>query len=721
MSQSELSPDIRMQVEGEVSGQVAAGLYNVQIGSVHGGVVNINPQGQPTLQPKSRPVSALPRRIGWYVNREQELSTATRSLEEFEPVEFRGPAGMGKTVLLRRLTHQTMDFPDGVVYSRINDRPAADVLQELFDRFYEASDPNYKPRHGQLLDALQSLEALIVLDDVEEGREEMDDLLNAMPGCTFLLASTQQRLWGEGREVVLKGLSAEDALELVERELGRELEEEESEQAKELATALDGNPQSILQAAAKIRDEGISIAEIGRKLGESAGALTAELLETLSEGQQNVLAMLTSLEGTPLHAEHIDALLDGEDVEAILEELLARRLIQAHSPEYSIAANLANPLRDALDVAPWPEAIAGRLIDWGQGQRDNPGLILRDAAAFLKLLTASSREGRWQEALDLALIVEGPLAIGRRWQAWASTLESALKAARELGSGPAEALALHQMGSRALLLGDNDAAREYLNEALRIREGSGDEIGAAITRHNLSLLPSKKLRSVIFAMSPLKAAALSVLVIIILACGIFTIVNGGLASTEAFPTVTKTEENIAVPSKEATAPQTVAPATPVETPTLAATVPQPTPTKTATRTATPSRTPSPSPSPSQTSTPTRTPGVSPLAFTYDISWRISPVDPLRAIATVTIDVTGGLGPYRYFYNIDQVAGPVFEYQWTVCQGNPGTLRVESADGQVVSMSYFENPPCPTPTASATPTPTATATATPSPTPWLYDY
>jgi tetratricopeptide (TPR) repeat protein len=646
-----------MQVEGEVSGQVAAGLYNVQIGSVHGGVVNINPQGQPTLQPKSRPVRALPRRIGWYVNREQELATATRALEEFESVEFRGRAGMGKTVLLRRLTHNASEFQDGIVYSRVNDRPVEDILQELFDRFYESTDANYKPRRGQLLDALQNVEALIVFDDLEETRDAVEELFNALPGCTFLLASTEQRLWGEGREIGLKGLSPADALKLVERELGRELDQEEAETAKELAEALEGHPQSILQAAAKIRDEGIAIADVGRRLIESAEALTGELLDALSESEKEVLAMLTSLEGTPLHEEHIEALIEGDDVKSILEKLLARRLIQAHSPEYSIAPNLVGPLHETLDISSWPEAIAGRLVSWGQQQRDNPNLILRDAAAFLHVLDLSSQADRWQPALDLALVVEGPMAIGKRWQAWGGALESALQAARELALEPAEALVLHQLGTRALLRGEKHEARKLLAAAWRMRKSLGDKMGAAISGHNLGHLPLIAIIPPVLAESVLMTTLLAIPVIVVLVflsrdgtqsppimddvehSGVLT-VNAGRATRTVTPTgsaqpgLSLTDDGrpsstgeadeqqplevllTASPSATASATASItSSATPTASPTPTDTAtPTPTDTATPTPTDTPTPTPTdtPTPTPTNTATPTPTDTPTPL-------------------------------------------------------------------------------------------------------------
>ena len=70
---------------------------------------------------------------------------------------------------------------------------------------------------------------------------------------------------------------------------------------------------------------------------------------------------------------------------------------------------------------------------------------------------------------------------------------------------------------------------------------------------------------------------------------------------------------------------------------------------------------------------------------------------MEAIATVTIYPSGGGGDYEYFMGGQPVDGPIFEYTWRVCKANPQSLTVVSADGQSVTQSYYEQPPCPTPT------------------------
>lgn len=93
-------------------------------------------------------------------------------------------------------------------------------------------------------------------------------------------------------------------------------------------------------------------------------------------------------------------------------------------------------------------------------------------------------------------------------------------------------------------------------------------------------------------------------------------------------------------------------------------------------------------------TATPSPAVSggPLTFTYTISWRLDG-DSGNAIATVTFHPAGGDGNYSYFRDELPVTGPIFEYRWAKCTGNPGSLRVTSGDGQTIKIDYYESVPC----------------------------
>jgi hypothetical protein len=97
-----------------------------------------------------------------------------------------------------------------------------------------------------------------------------------------------------------------------------------------------------------------------------------------------------------------------------------------------------------------------------------------------------------------------------------------------------------------------------------------------------------------------------------------------------------------------------------------------------------------------TATTTVTPTVSegPLSLSYALIWTIDPNDPAEAIASVVLTASGGGGEYRFYRDEQPVDGPEFTYRWAACRANPGSFRVDSADGQSVRIDYYETPPCP---------------------------
>src|SRR5215217_3500420 len=245
---------------GEVLGDVNIGNYNLRIGTLNGGVVNLAPPQQRwTLQARPIPVMLLPRPFSGLLDRTEEVSAATAVLEGASPVEFYGPSGVGKTTLLHYLAHYKFApvFSAGIVFfSEIRHRPVDDLLLDFFDAFYER-DPTYIPTRVQLRHALRDERALVVLDDVDLEREEIEALMDAAPASVFLSASTERRLWSGGRTIALRGLPSEDALELIERELGYPLGSEDRTIFQQLYVSLEGYPLRLLQLSALVRDDGI--------------------------------------------------------------------------------------------------------------------------------------------------------------------------------------------------------------------------------------------------------------------------------------------------------------------------------------------------------------------------------------------------------------------------------------------------------------------------------
>ena len=482
------------QVIGEV-GQLIVGNYNIQIGSIHGGVVNfISPEQQPRLRPRATPVFFLPRPFPQLLGRKGEVNAAIASFQATQSVEFYSQPGLGKTVLLRYLAYHpqvTSPFPHGAVNLWVTNQPVTDLLQSLFDAFYE-SDITYKPTDFQICQLLQNKQALILLDHQKLTPSELEELMNAVPGCTFLLASPERCLWGEGRAMMLHGLPWEDALALMERELARAFTAQERSAAQSLWQRLNGHPQYLLHAMGKVREEGCSLSEVVRQVTfqDSAKSLLQQILASLQERQRRILAVLAALGGVALLAQQAAALSEIPEAEAILENLVRRNLVQVDYFRYKLSEILVQTLPQEWNLKPWKAQALTFFKTWVQQHQNVPSRLLEETDAIFQTLNWGVEVGRWSDVLVIAKAVEGPLALSKRWGLWHQVLNWSLLAARSLSNPAAEAWALHQLGSRALCLEDLTTARHSLTQALSLREALGDEAGAAITRHNLSLIPA---------------------------------------------------------------------------------------------------------------------------------------------------------------------------------------------------------------------------------------
>jgi LysM repeat protein/GTPase SAR1 family protein len=482
------------QIEGDIHGQVIVGDKNLQIGSIHGGIVNLTYASErPRLQSKATPVFILPRRFNGLLDRSLEVESAVTGLSAAQPVEFYGPGGVGKTSLMRYLARHpmTQNFPDGVIYLSAADQLPGDLLQSIFDAFFEFNAP-YKPSQGEMRQALQAIRALILLDDVDLERHYLESLLDYLPESNFLLTAGERHLWGESKALPLQGLPEKQALELFVRELGHPLEETEVGLASKLCQRLRGFPLYIIQAAALVREQDRTLIELANmiEIRTSGDGLAEASLEVADPSERRVLAAIGTLAGAPLHERHLATLTQVEDVEPVVQRLVQRGLILAHTPGYTLSGGLQAELeaRGALDR--WRVWTMDYFHSWVEERFAKPDEILADSNGLTRLAEWALKAGEPARALKLARGMEGALAVGRRWDAWNRVLHSALEAAQALEDLPAKAWALHQIGTRALCLGENAVARRHLIRAFILRQSIGDWVGSKVTRHNLDLLLS---------------------------------------------------------------------------------------------------------------------------------------------------------------------------------------------------------------------------------------
>ena len=475
-------------VMSDITGRVAVGRFVLQIGDPSGAVVREAARTERVhIRPRPTPILVRPRLIRRLLDRRMEVAAALSALDAGLPIELSGEPGMGKTAILRHLAHhaRAASFADGIAYVRARRQPFTDLLQLIFEAFYE-SDEISRPTDAEIRRGLRDKQALILLDDVQLTQHELEQVLDIAPQSAFAVATRGRCLWGEVRSVALKGLSSEDAVLLLEQELERALDGEERSAAASLCAILEGHPVRILQAAALVRDHGISVAECARSI--TPAALISELMVSLDEKQRKALLALTALPGVPLTAQHVSGIGELADVEPALRTLARRGLVSSSESRHRLAEGVADQLRRSDELTPWVNRAITYFTAWAERYRRSPARLLEDAEALLAVQQYAAEARRSAEVLRVGTLLEGALVTGARWGAWAISLERCLAAAKALGDRSAEAWALHEIGTRALCVGDPGTARTLLSQAVALRESIDDIPAAAASRQNLALV-----------------------------------------------------------------------------------------------------------------------------------------------------------------------------------------------------------------------------------------
>ncbi len=470
-----------------IAGQIVVGRYVMHIGQPFGGVLEEASQAEHHSRARATPVLQRPGLTRGLLDRRQELTDALSAVDAGLSIEVSGEPGVGKTAFLHQLAHHSgaAAFADGVVYISARHQSSADILQLIFEAFYE-SDQVRKPTEAEIRRGLEEKQALILLDDVQLQHDEMERVLDVAPRSALALATRERCLLGEVRSVVLPGLPAREALMLLEREVGRPLSIAERSTAASICETIQGHPLRIRQTAAIIRERGIAIEVLARDV--VADNLITELMSTTDDKQRRALLALAALPGVPLPLQHIAGFAEVIDIDQSLAALVGRGLVVRSQSRHRLADGVADHLRRREDLKPWVNRAVTYFTAWAERYRRSPNTLLEESEALLRVQHCAVEAQRWGEVLRLGRLVEGALIVGPRWGAWAITLDRCLTAARAMKDRSAEAWTLHEAGTRAVCLGDSMAARALLGQALKLRQTLDDDDAIAASRRNLSFV-----------------------------------------------------------------------------------------------------------------------------------------------------------------------------------------------------------------------------------------
>ncbi len=411
-----------------------------------------------------------PTDIPGFLDRRVETARALAAVKPGAVLELVGVPKIGKTALARHAALAGAgDFRDGALLLPPGLAGARDVLQSLFEIFYLAT-PELAPSATRLREFLAAKNALVVVDHCELSSRDLPVLLDAARDCAWLVAGAAPPLAEAAARITLEGLPADDALALMERVHGAAFTGALAVQALAQCEALHGHPQAVMDAA--------------RLLG--AAAPTGE--SPLSQDERALLSTLRLFAPRPVPGEVLPELSGLPRAVELAQALAARGLLRADAAGFQ-------PMESAQpEQAPGEQLLAARcdaVARVGKAAGANPARRRKLLAALPLLwstLALAGARSEWKRLLSLGAAWHAPLALGGRWDAWARLLDLHRQAAQQLGDRAAEAWALHQAGTRELVLAHFDAARSLFAQSLAACEPPADAALQAATRQQLELV-----------------------------------------------------------------------------------------------------------------------------------------------------------------------------------------------------------------------------------------
>ena len=489
--------EVQQVLGGQHLAPVWVNQYVVSIGDLHGGVVNIAPRGQQAgdrVRPRPQPPRILPPTVAGFLDRESEQGQVGAALARRQAVDLHGPDGMGKTALIGQVMQTQLPgaYDQGTVYLSAGHETREDLLQELFESFYE-TDGTVKATENLLRRYMVGKRALIAVDDANHLAEgEAEDLIRAVPQCAVLIAGRKPQVWS-GVSVALARLPEQQALALFEQRYGR-LTAEDQPVVKAICGALGNMPLAIVKTATVAAQQRLPLAQVLLQVQPPAGQRDPVgqafqvVAGRLSAEERRVLGGLAAPGGRTVEQEALPAItgLTPEQVSQALAHLQQMGLVYANSPRYSLDDAFRPYIRGAFAGEGMRARAADHYLQQAPRLRGRPRDP--DERNVMAALDYYYQQRRWGEVVWIARAVDRYLATTGRWGQWRQRLEQARQAARELGDRAAEAWAQNQLGVIALGAGNMAAAAGFFQAALALWQALGDRAGMTIARWNLQIL-----------------------------------------------------------------------------------------------------------------------------------------------------------------------------------------------------------------------------------------
>ncbi|CCH32217.1 AAA ATPase [Saccharothrix espanaensis DSM 44229] len=467
-------------VGGSTDGPVVAGSYNVVVDARHGSVVTVERE-RPAPVRRDR-ISVLPRRTREPLGREAEAAALTAAVAAEGLVRLCGPAGVGKSTLLRHVARGAASGPDGVVFVSAAHRQVADLAQEVFEACYRTQ--GYAPSRADLRGLLTGLRITVYVDNADLTIDQLRELTDLVPDATFVLAGRDSTPIGDGAVHHLAGLGQDVAARLLTRALGRPLHDAEHATAVDLWQVSGGNPLLLLRAA--------GVAGSGRQElppPAAVGDLLPLLLDQLDEAARKALNLLATLGDAELATVHIGALTGEPDPAGVCDRLTGLGLVTPGEHGYLCAPGVVPAVQRRDDAAIPVDGLCRYFTRWVGDPATTPAQVAAHSRAIERVAGLTTDAGLPELTVALGRAASPKLAHSLRFDAWGRTLSRGWVGARRAGDREAEAYFTHEEGVRSLVTGRWVVAGALLAQAGVLWHVLGDQRGSAAATDAHRFLP----------------------------------------------------------------------------------------------------------------------------------------------------------------------------------------------------------------------------------------
>ncbi len=442
-------------------------------------------------------VLLLPHRFDDFVNRETYLFQAIEGLKARKPVQLRGLGGIGKTRLAIEIAYKCQNlFSNGVIWLSILDYPTSDgLLNALASALgIEAGALPLPEKKIFLKRALAEIDALIILDNVEEA-QSASDLAQVLTHGTLLCTSRPPLLLPNFELLEVKVLDIIYAVKLFETLYGKQMSSNELQMIKQVCgDVLEGYPLAIELAAKQAKVQNISILKLAERINRHTldvldvaylGSIRAPLLstwESLNAEDQVVFAALGVFAGRSFTEDAINSVVQQATEENLLR-LAAYSLIQIENDRYSLHPLIKQFAAEKISSPDTFQRMATYFINFLQQHHgDISALEIERANIFGAVEWAYKNE---QKSLFLSLIEallgEDPYysfwAVKGYWDEGVRRLSEALTVSTSTNNDTSSASYSLALGLFYYWLGNHESSRRAYLTAERIFGRNRNKLG----------------------------------------------------------------------------------------------------------------------------------------------------------------------------------------------------------------------------------------------------